>query len=156
MEWEGNVMPQYLRIADNIYKRFEEENKFDTPLQDCLNLIVKQLREDLKDTNLKLIHNYIDFVEGFQDKPVKGQINVDVSLIPNHKNRDEFVLWLASFIEKITEGGVKRLPPLIEEIPPDFSFENDISELLKKHGNDTAKMIESYFNSDDFQKIKNE
>lgn len=149
-------MPQYLRIADNIYKRFLEEKKFNNSLQDYLNLIVKQLRIDLKDTDLRLKYNFIEFVDGFQANQSHGHLYVDISLVPNYKENDEFLLWLAGFIEKITEGGIKRLPPLIEEIPPDFSFENDISKLLKKKRNDTEKMIESYFKSNDFKKLKNE
>jgi hypothetical protein len=127
-------MPQYLRIADNIYRHFEEEKKFNVPLQDCLNFIVKQLREELKDTDLKLLYNYIDFVEGFQDK-----------------NKDEFVLWLAGFIERITEGGVKRLPPIHEEIPAEFTFERDLSIILDKLKTSSAEQIKSYFESDEYK-----
>jgi len=144
-------MPQYLRIADNIYRHFEEEKKFNVPLQDCLNFIVKQLREELKDTDLKLLYNYIDFVEGFQDRPTKDHISIDVSLVPNYKNKDEFVLWLAGFIERITEGGVKRLPPIHEEIPAEFTFERDLSIILDKLKTSSAEQIKSYFESDEYK-----
>ncbi len=29
-------------------------------------------------------------------------ITLDMSLIPKHKNEDDFVLWLADFIDRIT------------------------------------------------------
>jgi hypothetical protein len=148
-------MPQYLRLADNIYKRFLKENKFNNPLQDYLNLIVKQLRKDLKDTDLRLKYNFIDFLEGFQANQSKGHLFVDVSLVPNYKEKDEFLLWLAGFIEKITDGGVKRLPPIIEDIPPDFSFEKDINKLLKNKSEDLAKTIDSYFKSEEFNDFIN-
>ncbi len=116
-------MPQYLRIAENIYRYFEKNKKFNTTLPDCLNMIIKKLQEELKDTDLKLLYNYIDFVERFHKEPPDRQISIDVSVVPSYKNKDEFILWLASFIEKNTEGGVKRLPPIFDEIPPEFTFE---------------------------------
>ncbi|ENX34631.1 hypothetical protein F889_01919 [Acinetobacter colistiniresistens] len=144
-------MPQYLRIADNVYKRFEEEDKFNYPLQDCLNLIVKQLCEELKDTDLRLLYNHIDFVEGFQDKPDKRSNYVDVSLVPNYLNKEEFILWLASFIEKITEGGVKKLPALFADIPPDVNFESDILKILLKNlRSKSSEVIAAYFKSQNY------
>jgi hypothetical protein len=29
-------------------------------------------------------------------------VRLDMSLIPRHKNEDEFILWLADFIDRIT------------------------------------------------------
>ncbi|WEI17863.1 hypothetical protein PY247_16115 [Acinetobacter proteolyticus] len=147
-------MPQYLRIADNIYKRLEGENKFNTPLQECLNLIVKQLREELKDTDLKVKYQYIGFVDGFQHNPLDDHLNVDVSLVPSHKNKDEFLLWLATFIEKITEGGVRRIPPRFADIPPDINFDSDILKVLSNTSKATtsSEKIKDYFNSQEYKK----
>ena len=145
-------MPQYLRIADNIYRRFEAEGKFNSPLQEYLNLIVKQLRKDLRDTNLKVMYHYIDFVDGFQELPTKNHINIDVSLIPSYKNKEEFILWLAGFIEKNTEGGVKKIPPRFADIPPDINFDSDILKALTRSSK--AKSLEditAYFNSQDYK-----
>lgn len=149
-------MPQYLRISENIYRKFKENDKFTDNKQDCLNLIIKQIRKELIDTDLKLIYNYIDFVEGFE-QPVKDRrMSLDISLIPSYKHKDEFVLWLAGFIEKITEGGVKRLPPLHENIPPEFTFQSDPNVVLDIRNEHSGERIISYFRSDDFaEEIKN-
>ena len=147
-------MPQYLRIAEKIYSYMEKEMYFLEPLQDRLNSIVKRLREELKDTDLKLMYNYIDFVEGFIEKPHDDRISIDISLIPSHKNKDEFILWLAGFIDSITEGGVKKIPPLLEDVPPDFTFNGQLKSILGKtiQTNTSADLITQYFQSEEFNK----
>ena len=147
-------MPQYLRIAEKVYSYMEEENHFLEPLQYRLNLIVKRLREELKDTDLKLMYNYIDFVEGFIESSHDDRISIDVSLIPSHKNKGEFILWLTGFIENITEGGVKKIPPIVEDVPPEFTFDGDLNSLFKNsfHTNAIADEITKYFQSDEFKK----
>ena len=82
---------------------------------------------------------------------LKRKKSIDVSLVPNYKNKDEFVLWLAGFIERITEGGVKRLPPIHEEIPAEFTFERDLSIILAKLKTSSAEQIKSYFESDEYK-----
>lgn len=134
-------------------------------------MIIKKLREELKDTDLKLLYNYIDFVERFHKEPPDRRISIDVSLVPSYKNKDEFILWLASFIEKNTEGGVKRLPPIFDEIPPEFSFEKNMKEIFGENGkasfdvndksffnkneDEVAQLIDSYFKSDEYEHFKN-
>ncbi len=36
-------------------------------------------------------------------------IRVDISLIPKHKNEDDFILWLADFIDRITIDTSKKV-----------------------------------------------
>ncbi|MCH7294105.1 hypothetical protein [Acinetobacter higginsii] len=148
-------MPQYLRIADNIYKRFEGDNKFSAPLQDCLNQVINQLREELKDTDLKLMYTHINFVKGFQKEPPNGHLNVFMSLVPNPENKDQFVLWLSNLIEKITEGGVKKLPPKIVNIPPDVNFDSDILKILSNtsKAKKSTEKIKAYFNSQEYKRL---
>lgn len=154
-ELEGRKMPQYLRIADNIYKRFEGDNKFIAPLEDCLNLVINQLREELRDTDLKLMYTQINFVKGFQEEPPSGHLNVFVSLVPNPENKDQFVLWLSNLIEKITEGGVKKLPPKIGDIPPDLNFDSDILKVLSNtsKAKKSPEEIKAYFNSQEYKRL---
>ena len=144
------TMPQYLKIAENIYRKFQENDQFMIDKQECLNLVIKQIRKELIDTDLKLIYNYIEFVEGFKEPAKDGRISLDISLIPSYKHKDEFVLWLAGFIEKITEGGVKRLPPLHKDIPPEFTFQSDPNIILDIRNEHSGERIVSYFRSDDF------
>lgn len=149
-------MPQYLRISENIYRKFKENDRFTDNKQDCLNLIIKQIRKELVDTDLKLIYNYIDFVEGFEEPVKDRRMTLDISLIPSYKHKDEFVLWLAGFIERITEGGVKRLVPLHADIPPEFTFQSDPNVVLDIRNQHSGERIISYFRSDDFaDEIKN-
>lgn len=146
-------MPQYLRVAEKVYQDFQKNDKFVADQQDCINLIIKQIRKELVDTDLKLVCNYIDFIDGFK-KPVKdGRISIDISLIPSYKNKGEFILWLAGFVERITEGGVKRLPPLHEEIPPEFTFQSDPNVTLDIRNQHSGERIISYFRSDDFAEV---
>lgn len=75
--------------------------------------------------------------------------------MPKYKNKDEYILWLAGFIERITTGGEAKLPPISKFIPPDFKFNYD--ELSKVSNStstrDDGEMIVSYFKSDAFTKI---
>ncbi|WP_052138533.1 hypothetical protein [Acinetobacter sp. neg1] len=40
------------------------------------------------------------------------------------------MLWLASFIEKVTIGGREHFPPLVKSIPPNFTINSDPKDLL--------------------------
>ncbi len=98
-------MPQYLRIAEKIYQNVKEKKGFtDEPMEDLNNLMI-ELRHELKGTKLKLLYNYIDFADLLIKPLQESKIKLDLSLIPKSKNTQEFVLWLAGFIERITTGG---------------------------------------------------
>ncbi|ENX41557.1 hypothetical protein [Acinetobacter sp. NIPH 2100] len=145
-------MPQYLRIADNIYKRFDRENKFSTPLQECLSSIVEVLREELKDTDLRLMYSRINFVRGLQEEPPSDHLNVFLSLVPNPEKKDQFVMWLSNLIEKVTEGGVKRMPPKLEDIPHDINFDSEILKSLQHRSKPkSSRDIAAYFKSQEYQ-----
>ncbi|MEB3862646.1 hypothetical protein MSG66_01145 [Acinetobacter sp. IK31] len=105
-------MPQYLRIAEKIYQNVKEKKGFtDEPMEDLNNLMI-ELRHELKGTKLKLLYNYIDFAELLIKPLQESKIKLDLSIIPKSKNTQEFVLWLAGFIERITTGGQEKLPPI--------------------------------------------
>lgn len=154
-------MAQYLRIADKLYNFLEEKQYFTYDSQELVNLIFKGLRKVLKDTELKLLVNFIDMEEGLI-KAQKRESEFDLSLIPNYKNKGEFILWLAGFIEKMTEGGDKKLPPLYKNIPEDFTFtfkgkrnfpQVEEHEIFTKNNISNAyKEIITYFDSADFKK----
>lgn len=101
-------MPQYLKIAEKIYQNVKEKKGFtDDPMEDLNNLMI-ELRQEIKGTKLKLLYNYIDFAEILIKPLQESKIKLDLSLIPKSKNTQEFVLWLAGFIERITTGGQKN------------------------------------------------
>ncbi|KYQ80315.1 hypothetical protein AWW72_18890 [Acinetobacter sp. NRRL B-65365] len=154
-------MPQYLRLADNLYNVFEQKQLFTYDSQELVNLIFRELRKALKDTDLKLLVNFIDMEKGLI-KSQEGDSGFDLSLIPNYKNKGEFILWLAVFIEKMTEGGVKKLPPLYKNIPEDFTFTFKEKQTLRQvteqkifpdiEINPAHEEIMAYFESVDFKK----
>lgn len=143
-------MPQYLRIAEKVYKNLKDENKFTQAPVEYINYLLKQIRKELKGTNMKLIYNFIEFNSGFKNQIIDGYLNIDVSLIPNYKYQDEFVLWLAGFIEKITVGGKKRIPPIVENIPPEFTGRGDLKQINLINNDKNAAQIISYFKHGDF------
>lgn len=143
-------MPQYLRIAEKVYKNLKDENKFTQAPAEYINYLLKQIRKELKGTDMKLIYNFIEFNSGFKNQIIDGYLNIDVSLIPNYKYQDEFVLWLAGFIEKITVGGKKRIPPIVENIPPEFTVHSDLKQIGFMSNDQNAEQIISYFKHGDF------
>ncbi|MFX6545126.1 hypothetical protein ABTG59_02575 [Acinetobacter baumannii] len=95
-------MPQYLMIAEKVYKKIKEDNLFsDTPTEH-LNNLIGVIRKEIKGTKFKLKYNFIDFDE-YLTKPLdECTVKIDISLMPSHKNKDEYILWLADFIDRIT------------------------------------------------------
>lgn len=146
-------MPQYLIIAENVYKKIEDKNLFSESSAETLNYLVGVIRKEIKGTKFKLKYNFIDFDECLT-KPLEDcAIKLDVSLMPNHKNKDEYILWLAGFIERITTGGETKLPPTSQFIPPDFKFSYEESPKVSSSTGDDGEMIINYFKSDAFTKI---
>jgi len=146
-------MPQYLIIAENVYKKIEDKNLFSESSAETLNHLVGVIRKEIKGTKFKLKYNFIDFDECLT-KPLEDcAIKLDVSLMPNHKNKDEYILWLAGFIERITTGGEAKLPPISQFIPPDFKFSYEEPPKVSSSTGDNGEMIINYFKSDAFTKI---
>ena len=146
-------MPQYLIIAENVYKKIEDKNLFSESSAETLNHLVGVIRKEIKGTKFKLKYNFIDFDECLT-KPLEDcAIKLDVSLMPNHKNKDEYILWLAGFIERITTGGEAKLPPISQFIPPDFKFSYEEPLKVSSSTGDDGEMIINYFKSDAFTKI---
>ncbi|MDI9705431.1 hypothetical protein QM277_19430, partial [Acinetobacter baumannii] len=79
---------------------------------------------------------------------------IDLSLMPKFKNEDEFILWLAGFIERMTIGGKEKLPPISNYIPKGFKIDQtEIPVAAEPSKEENAEMIINYFKSEDF--IKN-
>ncbi|GAM30677.1 hypothetical protein P23_1180 [Acinetobacter calcoaceticus] len=146
-------MPQYLIIAENVYKKIEDKNLFSENSAETLNHLVGVIRKEIKGTKFKLKYNFIDFDECLTKPLEECAIKLDMSLMPNHKNKDEYILWLAGFIERITTGGEGKLPPISQFIPPDFKFNYEEPHKLSSSTGDDGEMIINYFKSDAFTKI---
>jgi len=144
MNYKGKDMPQYLKIAEKIYQNVKEKKGFtDDPMEDLNNLMI-ELRQEIKGTKLKLLYNYIDFAEILIKPLQESKIKLDLSLIPKSKNTQEFVLWLAGFIEQITTGGKEKFPPIRAKITfPAYAYEETYPS-QKKPVNNGEEIIE-YF-----------
>ena len=55
-------MPQFLLIAERVYKKFEEQKLFSEDMIEHLNSLVSIIRLEIKDTSYKLKYNFIDFI----------------------------------------------------------------------------------------------
>ncbi|MBU0297853.1 hypothetical protein KN525_15165 [Acinetobacter baumannii] len=142
-------MPQYLMIAEKVYKKIKEDDLFsDTPTEH-LNNLIGVIRKEIKGTKFKLKYNFIDFDECLTKPLDECAVKIDISLMPSHKNKDEYILWLAGLIEKITEGGPKPPPPIKKFIPEYMSlkFELDFLPLNEEKIQNEGKEITDYFNS---------
>ena len=84
------------------------------------------IRREIEGTEFKLKFNFIDFVELFSRPLDECKVKIDVSLIPPHNSEDEYILWLAGLIEKITEGGPKPPPPIMKFIPEYMSLKSEL------------------------------
>jgi hypothetical protein len=146
-------MPQFLIIAEKVYKKYEEnKNLFSDDLIEQLNNLISIIRQEIKGTPYKLKYNFIDFEECLNKPYQEGMVKLDVSLMPSYKNKCEYIMWLASFIERITTGGQRKFPPL--NVQTQYTVSKDIgNEEPKAHKVDLGKMITNYFGSNDFKKI---
>ncbi|MFI7960754.1 hypothetical protein ACFMJB_17360 [Acinetobacter baumannii] len=142
-------MPQYLMIAEKVYKKIKEDDLFSNTPTEHLNNLIGVIRKEIKGTKFKLKYNFIDFDECLTKPLDECAVKIDISLMPSHKNKDEYILWLAGFIEKITEGGPKPPPPIKKFIPEYMSFKSELDFLPSNEEKiqTEGKEITDYFNS---------
>ncbi|MDQ9019547.1 hypothetical protein RFI02_00265 [Acinetobacter sichuanensis] len=131
-------MPKFLKIAENIYNKVECKNGFSNNILEDLNNIMIELRKEIKESDIKLVVNYIDFNELFTNSIKYYKLKIDLSILPDFKNKQEFILWLAGFVERITIGGREKYPPLDHKL---YIFDKDIPPKL----DDTSEDIINYF-----------
>lgn len=152
-------MSQFLLLAESVFKNLKDRKEFTTDPHENLNKLIIQIRNELKDTKLKLIHNFIDFDECLTKANTSCKAHLDISLIPTVKNEGEFILWLASFIERLTSDGTKKIPPIRKDIPPDFKY--SLPKAKRKNlstssdFSKTGELIKAYFKSDEFMSSLN-
>lgn len=141
-------MPQYLFLAETIYKKMKNEKLFSKDVLENMYILMKVIRKEIKGTEYKLKYNFIDFNEVLSKSKNDCKVKIDVSLIPSYNLREEYILWLAGFIQKITEGGPKP-PPIKEYIPEFINLESELDFLtlnLEKNQNNGEEIV-NYFNS---------
>ncbi|AMX19800.1 hypothetical protein IEC338SC_2674 [Acinetobacter pittii] len=142
-------MPQYLEIAESVYRKVKENELFSDNSIENLNNLMTFIRKEIADSVFKLKYNFIDFEEAFTKPLSECKVKIDISLIPHFLQEDEYVLWLAGFIEKITEGGPKPPPPIKKFIPEfmNLKSELDFLPLSEEKVQNEGKEITDYFNS---------
>lgn len=150
-------MPQYLMIAEKVYKKIEEQDLFSDSPTEHLNNLIGVIRKEIKGTKFKLKYNFIDFEECLTKPLDECAVKIDISLMPSHKNKDEYILWLAGFVERMTTGGETLLPPISKFIPPDFKFNNEFDNFknssVTAQTSDDGELIINYFKSEAFIKM---
>lgn len=146
-------MPKYLAIAEKVYKKIKNDNLFSDDVIENLNCLISLIRNAIKGTEFKLKYNFINFEDCLTKPSEQCSVKIDFSLIPKFENEGEFILWLAGFVERVTEGGKPKFPPISQLIPQGFSMGNEsipVTTLPVKEEN--AEMIVNYFKSDDYLK----
>lgn len=145
--------------AEKIYKSFYDRNKFSPDSTEWLNLLLKEIKKEISDTDLEMKFKNIYFKQGFKSDFHEGSLHLDISLIPNYECKFEFILWLAGFIERITNGG-KRNPPAIRmNIPTKYTYVNSFSTSSRKENDKKrVKLMDGFRNEDylgNYKKDKN-
>lgn len=148
-------MTKFIAIAEKVYEEFEKKNLFSESTIEQLNNLVSAIRKELKGSSCKLKSNYFDFEACLNKPPDQCVVKLDISLMPKYKNKLEYIMWLASFIERITVGGRPKLPPLTSLVPAEYEARQEVKvdlEEEKRKSEESANMIRSYFDSDDYKK----
>lgn len=152
-------MAQFVQIAERVYKTLKDNKVLSNDSLENLNNLMLLIRKEIKETQLKLLYNFIDFEE-CQNRPnADCTVPIDISIIPPFKNEGEFILWLASFIQKVTTDGKKKLPPIRKNIPPEFTFKptKNAKNLVPARADysKSGELINSYFKSNEFIESSN-
>lgn len=101
-------MPKYLEIAEEIIFEINSKEGFSNDPLTNINLIIIELRRNLKKTKLILKCNYVDLNEYYQSNEQNLKITLDFTMMPKDIKGVDFLLWVANFIEKITYDKFKK------------------------------------------------
>ncbi|WP_373359065.1 hypothetical protein ACEN3H_08760 [Acinetobacter lactucae] len=101
-------MPKYLLLAEKINKNIRNKNS-NNQFKNLNNLIV-EIKKAIAGTELKFLYNFVNFEGTVISVKNELPVRLDMSLIPRHKSEDDFILWLADFIDRITIDTSKNLP----------------------------------------------
>ncbi|USX73357.1 hypothetical protein NHY68_15825 [Acinetobacter baumannii] len=94
-------MPKYLLLAEKISKNIKQDSS-NNYLENLNNLII-EIKKAITGTELKFLYNnFLDFGGSLLNLQDEVLLKFDSSLIPSYKNEEEFILWLADFIDRIT------------------------------------------------------
>lgn len=136
-------MHQYLKIAEQIYDQVQTKYGFtDDHVEDLNNLMI-ELRNAAKDSDFKMLYNYINF-EDLLMKSKALSIDLDVSILPKSKNKGEYILWLSGFVEKLIVFTKKTETKLKNKVVIPNYYYDDSGNIVSKTKNSGEEII-SYF-----------
>ncbi|EXB27601.1 MULTISPECIES: hypothetical protein [Acinetobacter] len=136
-------MHQYLKIAEQIYDQVQTKYGFtDDHVEDLNNLMI-ELRNAAKDSDFKMLYNYINF-EDLLMKSKALSIDLDVSILPKSKNKGEYILWLSGFVEKLVVSTKKTETKLKNKVVMPNYYYDDSGNIVSKTKNSGEEII-SYF-----------
>ncbi len=136
-------MHQYLKIAEQIYDQVQTKYEFtDDHVEDLNNLMI-ELRNAAKDSDFKMLYNYINF-EDLLMKSKALSIDLDVSILPKSKNKGEYILWLSGFVEKLIVSTKKTETKLKNKMVMPNYYYDDSGNIVSKTKNSGEEII-SYF-----------
>ncbi|MCU4638512.1 hypothetical protein [Acinetobacter courvalinii] len=136
-------MHQYLKIAEQIYDQVQTKYGFtDDHVEDLNNLMI-ELRNAAKDSDFKMLYNYINF-EDLLMKSKALSIDLDVSILPKSKNKGEYILWLSGFVEKLIVSTKKTETKLKNKVIMPNYYYDDSGNIVSKTKNSGEEII-SYF-----------
>jgi len=136
-------MHQYLKIAEQIYDQVQAKYGFTEDHVEDLNNLMIELRFVVKDSNFKMLYNYINF-EDLLMKSKALSINLDVSILPKSKNKGEYILWLSGFVEKLIIPTKETEPKLKSKVVMPSYYYDDLGNIVSKSKNSGEEII-SYF-----------
>ena len=102
-------MPQYLAMAEKVIKDIKQEAgaKIEKDRKSLFTFIILKVRQYSQEKNLKVNQEICTTI--FDDeKKIEGIKRIDLTIIPRISNEDEFLLWLAGFIQHITIDESKK------------------------------------------------
>jgi hypothetical protein len=133
-------MHQYLKIAEQIYDQVQTKYEFtDDHVEDLNNLMI-ELRNAAKDSDFKMLYNYINF-EDLLMKSKALSIDLDVSILPKSKNKGEYILWLSGFVEKLIVSTKKTETKLKNKVVMPNYYYDDSGNIVSKTKNSGEEMI---------------
>lgn len=95
-------MEIYLKISENIYKVLCNNKAFNMPKYHIFLLIIKELKSQLEGSSISFKPKLVNIYEINNLDIDEHTVQYDLSLIPSLQHQEEFLLWLSTFIEKIT------------------------------------------------------
>lgn len=147
-------MTQYIFLAETIIKSLEKKQQLEEDIFKNIGPIILELKRKLQNSHLILNIEITKKLTSELSNPFKCDL-IDLSLVPKISNRDEFILWLASLIQKITVDTTYEVPiPLsvIHQIPETPKVSLKQKKNKKEHidiftiNDEFCNAINDYFN----------